>query len=113
MKRDYKFIIVLYLKHKILKFEPMSELSNSYNFLSEVRYGTNYEIEDCRIIGTMIVGEDESKDPFWGDSAPVSAAFPIRAGCGGRVRPLRQSADFYRGNNSYSRVCRKGFDDSK
>jgi len=57
------------LKHKILKFEPMSELSNSYNFLSEVRYGTNYEIEDCRIIGTMIVGEDESKDPFWGDSA--------------------------------------------
>ena len=47
----------------------MSELSNSYNFLSEVRYGTNYEIEDCRIIGTMIVGEDESKDPFWGDSA--------------------------------------------
>ena len=57
------------LKHRILKFEPMSELSNSYNFLSEVRYGTNYEIEDCRIIGTMIVGEDESKDPFWGDSA--------------------------------------------
>ena len=57
------------LKHKILKFEPMNELSNSYNFLSEVRYGTNYEIEDCRIIGTMIVGEDESKDPFWGDSA--------------------------------------------
>ena len=57
------------LKHKILKFEPTSELSNSYNFLSEVRYGTNYEIEDCRIIGTMIVGEDESKDPFWGDSA--------------------------------------------
>ena len=57
------------LGHKILKFEPMSELSNSYNFLSEVRYGTNYEIEDCRIIGTMIVGEDESKDPFWGDSA--------------------------------------------
>ena len=57
------------LKHRILKFEPMNELSNSYNFLSEVRYGTNYEIEDCRIIGTMIVGEDESKDPFWGDSA--------------------------------------------
>ena len=57
------------LKHRILKFEPMSKLSNSYNFLSEVRYGTNYEIEDCRIIGTMIVGEDESKDPFWGDSA--------------------------------------------
>ena len=57
------------LKHRILKFEPMSELSNGYNFLSEVRYGTNYEIEDCRIIGTMIVGEDESKDPFWGDSA--------------------------------------------
>ena len=57
------------LKHRILKFEPMNELSNSYNFLSEVRYGTNYEIQDCRIIGTMIVGEDESKDPFWGDSA--------------------------------------------
>ncbi|MFC2294156.1 MAG: type IV secretory system conjugative DNA transfer family protein [Leptotrichia hongkongensis] len=57
------------LKHRILKFEPMSELSNSYNFLLEVRYGTKYEIEDCRIIGTMVVGEDESKDPFWGDSA--------------------------------------------
>ena len=57
------------LGHKILKFEPMSELSNSYNFLSEIRYGTKHEIEDCRIIGTTVVGEDNSKDPFWGDSA--------------------------------------------
>lgn len=60
------------LGHRTLKFEPMSELSNSYNFLSEVRYGTDYEIEDCRIIGTMIVGEDNSNDPFWGDSAKDS-----------------------------------------
>ena len=57
------------LGHRILKFEPMSELSNSYNFLSEIRYGTKHEIEDCRIIGTTVVGEDNSKDPFWGDSA--------------------------------------------
>ena len=35
------------LGHRILKFEPMNELSNSYNFLSEIRYGTKHEIEDC------------------------------------------------------------------
>ena len=57
------------LKHKILKFEPMSDLSNGYNFLSIVRYGTKEEIGDCRIIGTNIVGEGNSNDPFWGDSA--------------------------------------------
>ena len=57
------------LGHRIIKFEPMNELSNGYNFLSEIRYGTNYEIEDCRIIGTNIVGEDKSNDKFWGDSA--------------------------------------------
>lgn len=57
------------LGHKILKFEPMSDLSNGYNFLSIVRYGAKEEIRDCRIIGTNIVGEDNSNDPFWGDSA--------------------------------------------
>lgn len=57
------------LKHRILKFEPLSELSSRYNFLSEIRYGTSHEIEDCRLVGNNIVGEDNSNDKFWGDSA--------------------------------------------
>lgn len=53
----------------VYKFEPMSDLSNKYNPLNEIRFETDKEIEDCRSIGLTIVGEVKGNDPFWDTEA--------------------------------------------
>ncbi len=53
----------------IYKFEPLSDLSNKYNPLNEIRFESEKEIEDCRSMGMTIVGEVKGNDPFWDTEA--------------------------------------------
>ena len=52
--------------NKILRFSPKNENSCSYNPLAEIRYKTDREIEDTRVIANVIMQEETStSDPFW------------------------------------------------
>ena len=52
--------------NKILRFSPKNENSCNYNPLAEIRYKTDREIEDTRVIANVIMQEEKSSsDPFW------------------------------------------------
>ena len=56
----------------ILRFAPKSKNSCGYNPLAEVRFLTEYEMPDVRLIVDIIMQEDSgggSKDPYWNNSA--------------------------------------------
>ena len=56
----------------ILRFAPKSKNSCGYNPLAEVRFLTEYEMPDVRLIVDIIMQEDTeggSKDPYWNNSA--------------------------------------------
>ena len=61
------------LDNIVLKFEPMVEDSIKINPLAEIRYMTEYEIEDARRIADMIVKDPKDKakgdGKFWETSA--------------------------------------------
>ncbi len=59
-----------YLNNKILKFSPKSLDSCHYNPLSAVRYLTDREKEDIKIIADLIVVKEGAGggDPFWDES---------------------------------------------
>lgn len=52
--------------NKILKFSPKKKDSCKFNPLFEIRYLTDKEIEDAKVIAVLIVIDDSSSDPFWG-----------------------------------------------
>ena len=55
----------------ILRFAPKSKNSCGYNPLGEVRFLTEYEMEDVRLIVDIIMQDDSGggKDPYWNNSA--------------------------------------------
>lgn len=55
----------------ILRFAPKSKNSCGYNPLAEVRFLTEYEMEDVRLIVDIIMQDDSGsgKDPYWNNSA--------------------------------------------
>lgn len=53
-------------KNKILKFSPKQKGSCKFNPLLEIRYMTDKEIEDTKVISELIVIDEGSSDPFWG-----------------------------------------------
>ncbi|RRD39839.1 conjugal transfer protein TraG [Leptotrichia sp. OH3620_COT-345] len=56
----------------ILRFAPKSKNSCGYNPLAEVRFLTEYEMSDVRLIVDIIMQEDSgsgNKDPYWNNSA--------------------------------------------
>ena len=53
-------------KNKILKFSPKKNDSCKFNPLLEIRYMTDKEIEDAKVISDLIVIDEGSGDPFWG-----------------------------------------------
>lgn len=56
----------------ILRFAPKSKNSCGYNPLAEVRFLTEYEMPDVRLIVDIIMQEDTdggNKDPYWNNSA--------------------------------------------
>ena len=55
----------------ILRFAPKSKNSSGYNPLSEVRFMTEYEMEDVRLLVDIIMEDDSggNKDPYWNNSA--------------------------------------------
>lgn len=57
-------------KNKILKFSPKKEDSCKFNPIEEIRYLTEKEVEDAQVIAKLIaVGDTQSSDPFWENSA--------------------------------------------
>lgn len=54
--------------NKILKFSPKKDDSCKYNPLLEIRYMTDREMEDTKVISDLIVEKGKANDPFWEDS---------------------------------------------
>lgn len=53
-------------QNRIYKFSPKKNDSCKFNPLLEIRYMTDKEIEDAKVIADLIVIDEGSGDPFWG-----------------------------------------------